>query len=121
MKDEEEDLPSVWDSAYYSLDQSYCKSEIEVLEETETVDKTCDITSTLSRTSSFTTSPIPILTTHSVTRKAPKKSVTIILPQTRKKGRPFGDHLQIENGFIFNGDKDYRLADGHAQYIQRSF
>ena len=38
MKDEsEEDLHSVLDSAYFSLDQSYSQSEKEVLEEIETV------------------------------------------------------------------------------------
>ena len=95
IKDEvEEDLASAKDSAYFSLDQSCYQSEYEALE----VNKTAlDITST-----SFTTSPTPILTTNSLTSKSPKKSVTVILPQTRTKERPFGVHLQLENVTFFN-------------------
>jgi hypothetical protein len=91
VDESDEDLSSARDSAYFSLTQSCLhKSESDTLEETEAANNSFDYLTTLSRTSSFTTSPIPILVTSSLTRKVPKKSVTSLLPNSRSREKTFG-------------------------------
>jgi hypothetical protein len=105
-EESEDDFPSARDSAYFSLADS-CKSESESLAVSETADNTLDFSTTLSRTPSLSPSPIPILTRHSVTRTATKKSVTILLPHTGTTETPFGVHLTIESVEHFHTAEEY--------------
>jgi len=54
-----------------------------------------------------------ILTQINAPSKAPKKSVTLLLPKTRTKGKPFGLHLQTEKVTSYTSDyKDNKSPHG---------
>jgi len=101
----EESVSSARDSAYFSTNHSCLyDTKSDILEETGTANTSFDFLSNPSRPSSFGTSPIPILISTSLTSKAQKKSVTLLLPNTRTREKPFGLHLQTEKVSIFTSD-----------------
>jgi len=110
----EESLSSARDSAYFSINHSCLyDTASDILEETGTANTSFDFLSNPSRPSSFGSSPIPILVSTSLSSKAKKKSVTLLLPNTRTREKPFGLHLQTEKVSIFTSDyKDINFHHG---------
>jgi len=112
----DEDLQSTKDSAYFSFSRScFNDSESSSLEDHLDENFFSENIDPLSKNKSFSVSPIPILTTSSLSRRPrgpnePKKNVTLLLPKTRTREKPFGIHLQIEKVKTFF-TTDYRGAN----------
>jgi len=101
-EDEEDNLPSGRDSAYFSNSQCYSKSGTH--KQTEAANKSFECSSTtFSRCSSVNTSgENPCISNSSQS----KKSVRIQLPNTNYKDKPLGVHLHVKKTQAFHWPLD---------------
>jgi len=113
-QDQTEELTSGRDSAYFSLNQTSSESEAEG----QACDETLETVESLpvSRTPSALTTSL-LRTSSSAVKTEPKKNVTLLLPKTKTKQKPFGIHLQTEVVAIQQPEHEIRLnPDGDVAW-----
>lgn len=100
-QEQAEEVTSGRDSAYFSLNQTSSESEAE--ESSKLCDETLE---------SLPVSVTPPTLTSSLLRNKtePKKNVTLLLPKTKTKQKPFGIHLQTEVVAIQPAKHEIRLV-----------
>ena len=103
--DQPEEVTSGRDSAYFSLNQTSSESEAE--DSSKLCDETLD-SLPLSVTPPILTSSL-VRSKHIRTKTEPKKNVTLLLPKTKTKQKPFGIHLQTEVVAIQPSKHELRL------------
>lgn len=103
--DHPEEITSGRDSAYFSLTQT--SSESEAGDSSKLCDDTLD-SLPLSITPPILTSSL-VRRKQSRTKTEPKKNVTLLLPKTKTKQKPFGIHLQTEVVAIQPTEHEIRL------------
>ena len=102
----QEEITSGRDSAYFSLNQTSSESEAE--DSSKVGDDTLDSIQ-LSLTPSIITSSL-LRTKPERSHTEPKKNVTLLLPKTKTKHKPFGLHLQTEVVSIKPNKHQLRLS-----------
>ena len=106
LTEQQEEITSGRDSAYFSLNQT--SSESEAGDSSKVGDDTQDSIQ-LSLTPSIITSSL-LRTKQDRTNAEPKKNVTLLLPKNKTKQKPFGRHLQTEVVSIHPTKHQFRLS-----------